>query len=422
MLGGYLADRLSHRDLRWYLWVPAWSTLLALPLAIPFLLVPNRAIAIAFFFPYTFFGSFFLGPVLGDELPAGQGAHASGGVGDPPLHPQPDRPRWSDRRWSGILNDALAPRLGAEAVLYSLLIVNAMSLLAVVLYLIAGQTLRRDLPLNGQCVGGSEPMNRAAVRTAALSCALAASFLAPPVSSQVPAGSIFFDQISDTIEIAGHTVLGTTATFEARVFFPTGVGDDGGVFTEWTQFAEDKVLYAGPDYVAGYTHPIVGMLLQFAPTLTLDAWHHLAFVHDSGGNEQRLYIDGVKVATHTGSGDIGDGGGDSFGHPFLGAIFRDGSLHKGFIGYLDTLRISDNARYSGDSFTPPPGDLSDDANTVVLFNFAAADITFGQSVATVADLSGNVHAGTFGTGFPDATSPRVPGHHRRRRATARSPR
>ncbi|HEX2464932.1 MAG TPA: hypothetical protein VHR17_09915, partial [Thermoanaerobaculia bacterium] len=76
--------------------------------------------------------------------------------------------------------------------------------------------------------------------------------------------------------------------------------------------------------------------------------------------------------------------------------------------YLDTLRISDSARYSGDSFTPPPGDLSDDANTVVLFNFAVDDITFDQGTATVADLSGNMHTGTLGIGFPGATFPRIP--------------
>jgi MFS family permease len=145
VLGGWLADRLAHRDVRWYVWVPAWSTLLALPLAIPFLVVPDHAVAIGFFFPYTFFGSFFLGPVLAMNyllVKVRMRAVASAillfilnliGLGGGP-------------QFVGILNDALAPRLGSEAVLYSLMIVNGISLLAVVLYLIAGQTLRRDLP------------------------------------------------------------------------------------------------------------------------------------------------------------------------------------------------------------------------------------------------------------------------------------
>jgi MFS family permease len=145
VLGGWLADRLARRDVRWYLWVPAWSTLLALPLAIPFLLVPDRAIALGFFFPYTFFGSFFLGPVLAMNyllVKVRMRALASAillfilnliGLGGGP-------------QVVGVLNDVLAPRFGGEAVLYSLMIVNAMSIVAVLLYFLAGQTLRRDLP------------------------------------------------------------------------------------------------------------------------------------------------------------------------------------------------------------------------------------------------------------------------------------
>jgi predicted MFS family arabinose efflux permease len=145
VLGGWLADRLAHRDVRWYLWVPAWSTLIALPLAIPFLLVPDPVVAIAFFFAYAFFGSFFLGPVLAMNyllVKVRMRALASAillfilnliGLGGGP-------------QTVGILNDALAPRFGSEAVLYSLLIVNAMSIVAVLLYFVAGQTLRRDLP------------------------------------------------------------------------------------------------------------------------------------------------------------------------------------------------------------------------------------------------------------------------------------
>jgi predicted MFS family arabinose efflux permease len=145
VLGGWLADRLSHRDVRWYLWVPAWSTLIALPLAIPFLVVPDRAIAIGFFFPYTFFGSFFLGPVLAMNyllVKVRMRALASAillfilnliGLGGGP-------------QVVGLLNDLLAPRFGGASVLYSLLIVNSLSVVAVLLYFLAGRTLRHDLP------------------------------------------------------------------------------------------------------------------------------------------------------------------------------------------------------------------------------------------------------------------------------------
>ena len=39
-------------------------------------------------------------------------------------------------------------------------------------------------------------------------------------------------------------------------------------------------------------------------------------------------------------------------------IFRDGSIRPSFIGYLDSLRVSSIARYSGPSFTAPVGDLT----------------------------------------------------------------
>jgi hypothetical protein len=246
-------------------------------------------------------------------------------------------------------------------------------------------------------------------RTDVLLVTALVSCLATSAAAQVPAGAVFFDSASDTIVAAGHTVLGTTATFEARVFLPTGVGAGGRVYNEWTNFQEDKLLFVDPTGIRGYTHPIAGTLLVASTPLTADTWHHIAFVADGPSNEQRLYLDGVKVATQAGSGDIGDGGGDDFGHPFLGAIFRDGSRQDSFIGYLDTFRVSDHARYSGNNFAAPTGDLSDDANTLILFNFSADDITIGQGAVTVADLSGNMHTGTFGTGFPDATSPRLPG-------------
>jgi hypothetical protein len=231
-----------------------------------------------------------------------------------------------------------------------------------------------------------------------------ASLPAAPLASQVPAGVVQFDQTSDAIQVSGGTELGTAATFEARFYLPSGSNGGGTIFNEWTFGLEDKALGAGPDGLGGFAFN-TGALLQYSTTVSLDAWHHVAFVHDGPGNEQRFYLDGGKVASQTASGDIGDGGGD----PVLGAIFRDSIVAPSFRGYLDTFRVSDHARYSGDSFTAPSGDLSDDANTVILFNFDADDFSFGQGAATVADHSGNGHTGTLAASFVGATYPGLPG-------------
>jgi MFS family permease len=147
ILGGYVADRLGVRDRRWYLWVPAWSTLLAIPLAIPFLLVENKVLSLAFYFPYNFFGSAFLGPVIAvtySLVKLRMRALASAilffilnliGLGAGP-------------QIVGVLNDLLAPRFGGEAVRYSLFVVNLLALFAVLLFFLAARTLKEDLARN----------------------------------------------------------------------------------------------------------------------------------------------------------------------------------------------------------------------------------------------------------------------------------
>jgi len=128
--------------------------------------------------------------------------------------------------------------------------------------------------------------------------------------------------------------------------------------------------------------------------LTLGTTHHLAYVYD--GSEERLYLDGQLQESRSATGNVGDGS----GLPHIGAIFRDGSISSSFIGYLDTLRISDIARYTTDNFSPLIGDLNSDNNTLLLYNFTES---LGSS--TVFDLSGNGHTGTLGAGFSGATSP-----------------
>ncbi len=144
VLGGVVADRLAKRDARWYLWVPACSTLLAIPMAIPFLFLDNKVVSLCFYFPYNFFGSAFLGPVIAvtySLVKVRMRALASAilffilnliGLGAGP-------------QVVGILNDLLSTRFGVDAVRYSLLTVNLCAVVAVILYVLAAHTLKMDL-------------------------------------------------------------------------------------------------------------------------------------------------------------------------------------------------------------------------------------------------------------------------------------
>ncbi|HBB35256.1 MAG TPA: hypothetical protein DDZ80_17840 [Cyanobacteria bacterium UBA8803] len=214
--------------------------------------------------------------------------------------------------------------------------------------------------------------------------------------------NIFFDNPQDTIEISGQTWLGAESTYEARIYFPSNVGAFGFVFNEFTDSYEDKTLAAGPSSLFGFNFPLyTDNVLTTSISIATDTWHHIAFVQ--GGGTQRLYLDGQIVASRPGVGDIWD----SNGGGFLGAISRNGNVYNSFIGHLDTLRISNVARYSGNSFEIPLGDLSSDSSTQILYNFNLEDYFQQNSLTWVSDLSGNGHHGRFGTGFAGATSPSI---------------
>jgi predicted MFS family arabinose efflux permease len=144
IFGGLLADRLGRRDTRWYLWVPALSTLAGYPFIFPFLLHPNEVVALVSLLPAVVFGSMYLGPTIAIThalVKVRMRALASAvllfilniiGLGAGP-------------QAVGILNDVLDSRFGDEAVRYSLLIVSVMNLIAVTLFAVASRMLLRDL-------------------------------------------------------------------------------------------------------------------------------------------------------------------------------------------------------------------------------------------------------------------------------------
>ena len=58
---GFLADRLARRDVRWYMWLPAISSTLAIPFSIAFLLWPEPEVAFLLIVPGAFLNSMWVG-------------------------------------------------------------------------------------------------------------------------------------------------------------------------------------------------------------------------------------------------------------------------------------------------------------------------------------------------------------------------
>jgi predicted MFS family arabinose efflux permease len=141
--GGYLADRLTRRDIRWQVWVPALASLAAIPFLTVLLFAPGEGGSFTALAPFAMLSAVWSGPVFA----ATQGlatlrtrALASAllafcvnliGLG---LGPQ----------LVGILNDLLAGRWGPEAVRYSLLLIIPGNLWAITHFLLAARTLGDD--------------------------------------------------------------------------------------------------------------------------------------------------------------------------------------------------------------------------------------------------------------------------------------
>lgn len=143
-LGGYLADRLAPRDVRWALWVPGISTLIAVPFAVAFYLWPDVRAALAFAGIPVFFGAMYLGPTFSITqalAPLRMRAVASAfmlfllnliGLG---LGPQ----------IVGIASDLLAPRLAGESLRGALSLVVILNFWSSAHYFLGARTLRAEL-------------------------------------------------------------------------------------------------------------------------------------------------------------------------------------------------------------------------------------------------------------------------------------
>lgn len=144
LFGGILTDRMGRRDARWRLWAPAWLTLLLIPPEIAFLLSDSRpvwfvALGVASFFSFSSQGAVFAACLAVARLRMRAVATAivvlfSGLVGQivGPLA-------------IGVINDALTPSLGDEAIRYSLLLLLVGLVCGAVAYFVGGNSYVRDV-------------------------------------------------------------------------------------------------------------------------------------------------------------------------------------------------------------------------------------------------------------------------------------
>jgi MFS family permease len=155
LLGGYLSDWLSVRtnDKRWYLWVPAFATLLMVPFHFIAYLSEGLSLALQSFAAMTFFAAAFFGPsiTMTQALATLRMRSVASSV---LLFVQTMIGYGLGPLLSGFISDELAPAYGIQSLRYALATIGVVNLWAALHYALGTRTLKEDLAhAEEQCQG-----------------------------------------------------------------------------------------------------------------------------------------------------------------------------------------------------------------------------------------------------------------------------
>jgi hypothetical protein len=205
----------------------------------------------------------------------------------------------------------------------------------------------------------------------------------PAMSS---ANVLMIDQVTDSALVSGHTILGTAVTFETWYMPTSTLNTPGMIFNEWRFVTEDKQFGVGGNRNYGFLAGASSGEFDTTTSLTLNQWHHIAYVYD--GSSQRLYLDGTLARTGAGSGDPKDDdqSGSGNGLAYMGRNPRDGENKLSATGLIDAFRLSSTVRYTGAQFAVPGRNFVVDQFSEIQYEF---DVPIGTT--TIPDLSGKGH-------------------------------
>ena len=142
--GGFLADKLRDRDMRWYMWVPIIAGLLNITPGLILYLTENANLAMVMTFFTGTLTAFYLGPTIAvthSLVGPKMRAFASSilffilnliGLGFGPL-------------FVGLMSDALTPQYGDESLRYAFLATMIAGFISLVFTILAAQNYKKDL-------------------------------------------------------------------------------------------------------------------------------------------------------------------------------------------------------------------------------------------------------------------------------------
>ena len=124
-----------------------------------------------------------------------------------------------------------------------------------------------------------------------------------------------------------------------------------------------------------------GNAVQTTQAISTGSWKHVALCRE--GNTWNTYYDGTRVDTRTLAVTLHA----STEPVYIGSYF--GTANNEINGYIDELRVSDSARYTGTSYTVPTEPFQNDTNTLLLLHMNGTD-----GSTTFIDDNGVTTAGT----------------------------
>ena len=203
--------------------------------------------------------------------------------------------------------------------------------------------------------------------------------------NKIGSTSIKFDGTGDYLTATSSDFAFQLQDFTAEAWiYPTSLYNYIAIFsTRANNLGYPEAFHLGIDANGRITSYSDRNIAQSATgAITTNSWQHVALVRQ--GMTHRIYVDGTQVASGSDT--------DSTTRTLLG-IGAIPSGQEALTGFIDEIRISDNARYpDGTSFTPYTSALTEDENTVLLIH---SDTTNGSTTFT--DSSGSA-GGVVGLG------------------------
>jgi len=144
--GGWLADRLSHKNIKWYFWVPLIASLINIPLSLGLFFLNDTTIVLILYFFVALLTAMFLGPCIAvshNLVNAKMRAQASAilflilnliGLGLGPLA-------------IGFVSDLLTPTYGVESLRWAFCITFITNATGIILFYMAAKNYQRDLEI-----------------------------------------------------------------------------------------------------------------------------------------------------------------------------------------------------------------------------------------------------------------------------------